>query len=128
MVFGPFDSSLGEINKQRLEYTLSQRGTYLITLEVDYTDDTSEKDILPVQAHYQEALARIALPATLQGATGIAFDADQKLWLLKTGSAPAAYRIHLAYDNMMIDFERKTIYFRENYSSVTVHPSEDWVD
>ncbi len=128
MVFGPFDYIQGEINRQRFTYMLTQRGVYKIYLEVDYIDGTRETDIMPIQVHYKEALARITLPSALQNSTGLAFDADQKLWLLKNGSSNIAYLVHLAVDNMLIDFKKKTIYFREDYPSVKIYPSSDWVD
>jgi hypothetical protein len=124
--FGPFDRGGSEVSKQEFTYTLTQRGTYKITLEVEYTNGTTEIDVLPVQVHYKEALARLALPYALTGPSGIAFDADQNLWLLYEASGNTAKKVHLAKDNMIIDFKNKILYLHENYSRVTVWPSEDW--
>jgi len=138
LVFGPFDSSGGEISRQSLSYALSQRGTYLLILETELANGTAEKDIVPIHVHYKEALTRLALPSSLQGARGIAFDADQKLWILKlatgsgyydAGSAYAttdrAYRVHLAIDQMVVDFVNKVIFLHEKYDSVEVEEISD---
>lgn len=126
LAFGPFvDANGDKISKQLLTYTLSSRGTYKFFLEVMYEDETIEKDALAIQAHYKEALKRISLPATLQNATGLAFDSDQYLWFLKSGNALKA---DLHYDNFMVDFERKIIYMRDEYDSVEVIETGDWTD
>lgn len=127
--FGPFDSVSGEVYDQKLEYELTDRGTYLFALEVQYADGHIEKDICPIQVLHKEALARLALPATLQNATALAFDSDQRLWLQKAGSALEAHKVHLATDNMMVDYDSKMIYLHEDYEgTVTVYESEDWED
>lgn len=144
LVFGPFDSSGGEIDKQAIQYVLSQRGTYLFTLETQYTSKTVEKDVVPLHVHYKEAVQKLRLPSQLQFGDGIAFDADQKLWILRrigegypydlpyaygqqydiTG---CAYEVRLATDNMLVDFENKVIYLHEEYDSVEVTETGDWV-
>ncbi len=145
LVFGPFESASGDIDKQGFDYVLTQHGTYLFILETLYTNGVIEKDIVPLQVHYKEAVQILRLPTQLQGGDGIAFDADQKLWILRNvgDGAPyydlpyaygqqynmtgCAYEVRLATDNMMVDFENKVIYLHENYDSVTVTETEDWV-
>jgi len=131
LVFGPFPSSSGldtdYVDKQRFDYTLSQRGTYKFKLEVDYVDGTTEVDILPVQVHYKVALARLELPTSLQNYPDtLFFDSEQKLWLVDYFTY--AHKLRLATDNMLIDFDNKIVYLHENYDEVTVYPSDDWVD
>lgn len=128
LVFGPFTTLGGEdINKQSFSLELTQRGTWQIMLEVVFVDGTTETDILPVQAHYKTALARLALPVGLQNPTGLAFDADQKLWLVR-GSGNIAHKLSLATDNMLINFKDKIVYLHEEYDIVTVYPTDDWID
>jgi hypothetical protein len=133
------------VDKQGFEYVLSQRGTYLFILETIFANNVIEKDIVPLHVHYKEAARKLRLPQQLRGGDGIAFDADQKLWILRNvgDGAPyydlpynfgqqyniigCAYEVRLATDNMMVDFENKIIYLHENYNSVTVTESEDWV-
>ena len=122
LIFGPFKSPYGDRARQDFSYTLTNRGTYQIILETKYADDTTEKDIVTVQAHYKEADVRISLPTALKNSTGVAFDADQKLWFLKSTTATMS---HLIYDIYMIDFERKMIFLREDYGTVTVFESAD---
>ena len=144
LVFGPFESEAGEIDHQSFTYVLSQRGTYLFTLETQFSDGSIEKDIIPLHTHYKEALQKLDLPEELVEGDGIAFDADQKLWILRNvgdgypydlpyaygqvyGMSGCAYEVRLAVDNMLIDFKNKIIYLHENYDSVSVTESEDWV-
>jgi hypothetical protein len=143
LVFGPFESDGGDIDKQSFVYTLSQRGTYLFILETQYTNNIIEKDIVSLHVHYKEADRKLGLPPQLQGGDGIAFDADQKLWILRNVGEGAyydlpyaygleydaigcAYEVRLATDNMMVDFENKIIYLHEDYDSVQVTESADW--
>jgi hypothetical protein len=73
-----------------------------------------------VRAHSKEAETRLSLPVTVTPAEGIAFDADQYMWILKSGSA---YKVNLHTDNMLVDFDNKIIYLHESYDSVEVSPS-----
>lgn len=123
--FGPFNSALGEISHQRLSYTLDQRGTWFLKLEVLLENSETQTDIVPIQVLYRTALKRLVLPAALLSSTGIAFDSDQHLWLLNTG---IAYKVRLATDNCLIDPESKVVYFHEEYDSVKVYESLDKVD
>lgn len=143
LVFGPFESDSGNIDKQSFTYTLSQRGTYLVILETVFTDNSVEKDIIPLHVHYKEALKKLRLPPQLVGGDGIAFDADQKLWILRRAGegnyydlsyeyslqyevTGCAWEVRLATDTMMVDFENKILYLHEDYDSVIVSESQDW--
>jgi hypothetical protein len=123
LAFGPFVSandSLG--SKYEIDYIFTEYGTYKFALETMYADGTLEKDILPVRVHHKNADTRLRLPSRVRGASGIAFDSNQKLWLLKQRSGMnTAHRVRLAVDNMFIDFENKAVYLHEEYDSVTVY-------
>lgn len=124
LLFGPFTSEDGDIADQLLTYTLTQTGTYKITLEVQFTDQTVQTNVLPIQVCSKTALCRITLPASLQSADGITFDADQKLWFHKDYHA---YRSELHYDNFLIDFDNKLLYLHEDYGNLHVVESDDYI-
>jgi hypothetical protein len=96
--------------------TLGQRGDYIVTLEVVFSDNTSNIDQRIVTVDSKRALAALDLPFTDAG--GVQFDSDQKLWVLD--SLGVHHRIDLATDVMLVDFEQKTIFFHEQYEEVTV--------
>jgi hypothetical protein len=144
LAFGPFESLAGDVDTQRFDYVLTQRGTYLFILETLFSDGTVEKDIVPLHTHYKEATKKLDLPLQLAEGDGIAFDADQRLWILRqTGDGDpydlpyayaqqynmtgCAYEVRLATDTMLVDFKNKIIYLHEEYNSVDVTESEDWV-
>ena len=52
---------------------------------------------------------------------GIEFDSDQKLWVNTT---IGYYRIDPHYDVVLIDYENKTLYFRENFTEVEVQTND----
>ena len=53
----------------------------------------------------------------IDGLYSIEFDSDQKMWI-KSGSI--YYQINLHSDVMLIDFDNKIIFFKENYRDVQV--------
>lgn len=100
-------------------YTLNQRGSYLYTLEVVYTNQTTSIDKRVISVLYQEPLAQFYLPSiSIPEVIGIDMDSEQKLWVLGTNGYK--YQIHLHYDKMLIDFSKKILYFREPYERVRV--------
>lgn len=129
LVFGPFDATDGTVvSKQEFTIQLTKKGTYLLTLEVDYADGTKEKDIVPLHVHSKTAEAVLTLPTGLQNLDGIAFDADQYLWFLEEGGAvDTIYKARLATDTAIIDWRNKIIYLHEDYASVKIMPTEDFI-
>lgn len=101
-------------------YTLDQRGDYVYTLEVTYTDESTSIDKRVVSVLYQEAQAEYALaPLGITTAVvGVDFDSEYKLWVLDASGVK--YQLDRHHDVMLIDFERKILYFREPYDQVRV--------
>jgi len=103
--------------KQIIDFVPDQVGTYTIQLDVLYHDGETQTDkhafnvnaIMPGQV--------LDLPAIVQDSEGIAFDSDQNLWI-KQGNT--AYKMKMFTDNMIVDFERKILYFHEEYDKVTI--------
>ena len=94
---------------------LSIRGDYIFTLETIFVDGTNAIDEAIVSVESKKALVEFNLSFT---AVGLSFDSDQKLWILD--SANIKHRIDLAYDMMLIDYDQKIIYFREQYEDIKV--------
>ncbi len=94
------------------------RGEYLIVLETEYVDGTADEDRIIVQVQFKQPLAIIDLNDIISTpVTGIDFDADQKLWIQ---SGEQYWKLDLHTDIMIIDYQSKILYFKENYSAVQV--------
>jgi hypothetical protein len=101
-------------------FTLDQQGDYVYSLEVVYTDGTTTIDkrvisVLSKKARAQYNLTELGLNTPI---TGVDFDSEYKLWVLDEDGDK--HQIDFHYDNMIIDTEKKVIYFRENYDQVRV--------
>jgi len=111
--------------RQPVELTLSTAGTYTFILETYFEDGTKETDkrcvvyspkLLPVGEYDLETLGLSNL------VTGIDFDSDNFIWLRdQTG---AVHKIGRFYDTMLIDYEKKILFLRDEYDSVTVWREE----
>ena len=113
----------GEPRQRRIRdsefYTLSQHGDYVFCLEAKYTDDSTSIDKRVVTVLYQNAIAEYDLTTLdLSDITGIDFDSEYKLWVLDTNNIK--YQIDKHYDNMIIDFDKKYLYFKDNYNQLTI--------
>lgn len=105
------------------DFVLNQRGDWLFTFEVVYVDGTTQTDQRIISVDSKQAIAEFDLneqPTFLGGVTavGIDFDSDQKLWIL--GNNNIAYQLHLHWDTMLIDYDKKILYFREAFEEVRV--------
>ena len=101
-------------------YTLDQYGDYVYSLEVKYTDQTKSLDKRVISVVYKTPEVQFYLPdlGITTTARGIDFDSEYNLWVLDVSGVK--YKINRHYDNMMIDFQRKILYFREPYTRVDV--------
>lgn len=102
-------------------FTLDQRGNWVFILEAKYTDDTTsiDKRIITVASQIAKAqfdLRGIGIPHAIQG---IDFDSENKMWVLD--STGGRYEIKRHYDNMLVDFSKKILYFRESYDQIRVY-------
>ena len=113
----------GYWDEQRLEIALDIRGTYVLTLECMYTDPyTQGEDEIFSTRHLLyvpsiEPEATLELPTELKNSTDLMFDSDNKLWLKKDDNIQL---LNIYYDYFLVDYDRKTVWFRENYSQVRV--------
>jgi hypothetical protein len=119
---GPSSWIFGEPLKRKIRdteiYTLDQRGDYIYSLEVKYANETTSIDQRIVTVSYIKPLAEFNLASLDITAQGIDFDSEYKMWIL--GSNGTKYQINLHYDNMLIDFRKKILYFREPYEKIAV--------
>jgi len=104
-------------------FTLDQRGDWLFTLEVKYTDDSTEIDQRILSVDSKNALASFDLGEQVAfgggvTAAGLDFDTDQLLWVL--GDDGTAYQIQPHWDIMLVDYDKKALYFRQQYDHIRV--------
>lgn len=101
-----------------ITFTPTIRGEYLFVIEVYFEDDTYQEERAIFRTVHKDPIAQYDISSLVSGqATALEFDADQKLWI-KTASG--YYQLDMHYDVMLIDYDNKVIYFRENYDSVDV--------
>lgn len=103
--------------RQKIDYVVTEFGTYTFELETFYHDGTSEIDKHIVNINGLNAETTLTLPLDVQNADGIAFDSDQNLWIRKGNTA---YKMQMFTDNMLVDFDKKILYFHEPYDKVTI--------
>lgn len=95
-----------------------ERGEYLIVFEAVFRDDSTQETRRLVPVNHEFALCEFDLSSLVAGTPiGLDFDSDQNLWIYTTSGY---YEIEMHYDIMLIDYEQKKLYFRENYDSVEV--------
>lgn len=98
--------------------TSTLRGEYLIVLETEYIDNTSDSDRILVQVQYKQPLVVMDISDIVSTpCQGIDFDSDQKMWVKANNSF---FKLELHTDTMVIDYNSKIIYLKENYNTVKV--------
>lgn len=101
-----------------ISLTPAERGEYLFVLEAQFLDEETQVEKIIIPVNYKTPRVTLDLSAILsEPPLGIEFDSDQKIWI-KTASA--YHRINLHTDVMIIDYDEKVIYFKEEYESVGV--------
>lgn len=104
--------------ENHISFQATERGEYLIVLEAEFLDGETHTEKSLVRVNYKLPLTQLDLSSDIpEECLGIDFDSDQHLWV-KTVSG--YHEINLHYDKMLIDYNNKTIYFREEYDSVEV--------
>jgi hypothetical protein len=98
--------------------TTTQRGEYRFALEARMLDGTTHVERVIFRVLSKTPEKQFNLSSLITGTpTGIDFDSDQFMWVRTT---TGYFRINLHYDLMLIDYNNKILYFRENYTSVDV--------
>ncbi len=110
-------------NEQIRELLVTQTGVHVVTLECYYVDEANQANnfTLTTKFLYYVPVAQpeivIELPTELQNATDLSFDSDNNLWFTTGDEILLA---NVFYDYFLADYEMKTVWLRENYSSVRV--------
>jgi hypothetical protein len=117
------DEPEGVWAEQKLEIVLNQTGEYILEFEGKYRRDDNEvesrktKILLYVPTIQPEV--QLLLPAELRGCRNISLDSDNRLWFYN-GTSLLLANVHLDY--FITDYQRKEIWFNEQYDSVRVVP------
>lgn len=123
VVTGPWTDGIqpdGKYLKAPETIVLDQYGEWLFTLEVEFTDATTQYDQRIVTVDVKRAVEQYWVAAICSPNTpsSISFDSDQNLWLKdNTGKK---YKLEFAFDSMLVDYDNKLIYFRDNYTDIEV--------
>ena len=93
-------------------------GEYLLVFEAEFVDGITHVDRKICTVNHKCPLATYYLaPYITDEILGIEFDSDQQLWVY---TSDKYYRINLHTDIMLIDYNNKELYFKEDYSTVEV--------
>jgi hypothetical protein len=111
----------GTWTEQSMDFLLDQAGEYIIRFDVKYLNEEeilieeTTKMLLFVPAIRPEV--QLALPNDLLNCQNLFLDSDANLWLYNGTSIIKAM---LYYDYFLVDYQRKTIWLKENYPSIRV--------
>ena len=110
----------GRYIKPTETYTLDQRGQYTYILQTYFTDRTTYTDKRIISVNYKEPRASFFLPAAgiHQNILSVDIDSENQLWIF--GADGTRYQIGKHYDVMLIDIDKKVLYFSEPYSQIRV--------
>ena len=105
---------------------LDEHGVHAFKLTTRYTDGTEDVDVVLIWSRYKLPLATFDLTAIdtdLIDPLAICFDYNQTLWLGGTFTGPDFLfkELDLHADLMLIDYDKKLIYLREEYEEVWVN-------
>jgi hypothetical protein len=106
-------------------FTLNERGSWIVTLEVKYANGTNEIDqrIISVDSKVPVTQFSLGLSGT-ENIIGLDISSDQKLYVLvlnSTGNVYTKRRVNLVYDYALFDYDKKEIFLREPYSQVRIY-------
>lgn len=122
---GWIENNYWEVNGWKniyIKFQIDNPGDNLITVEAVYSStDTIEFKTKKSQYLFScptiNSTKKIELPSDLQNSTNIAMDSDGNLWFYKSGNIlKGSFR----YDYFLVDYEKKKIWTREDYSDLRV--------
>lgn len=101
-----------------ISVSLTERGEYLFNLEATFIDKEVHIEKIIVNTNFKKPLVTLDLEAQIPFLfSGLDYDSDQKLWVTTTSGYQ---EINLHTDQMLIDYDQKLIYFKEQYDNVSV--------
>lgn len=107
---------------QFVNFTLSEAGEYVITVDCIYEDESGQTTLSTKFMLYVPTIqpeVQLALPSELKNCTNIFLDTDHNLWFYNGTSLLKAKDYH---DYFVVDYKRKDIWLVEDYSSIKVEP------
>ncbi len=103
---------------------LDEVGCYTFLLTTRYLDGTEDKDVKIIWSRYKMPLASFDLMAadpTLTTPLAICFDYNHRLWVGGMYGSEFKFKVlNLHADLMLIDYDKKLLYLREEYGRVWV--------
>jgi hypothetical protein len=103
--------------KNLVSIPTTQRGGYLLAVETTFVDGDVQIYKTLANVNYKIPLVQFDLSSTISGVVeGLEFDSDQRMWVKTTNDD--FYKIDMHYDLMLIDYDKKIVYFREPYDEV----------
>ncbi len=103
---------------------LDEVGCYTFVLTTRYTDDTEDKDVKIIWSRYKMPLASFDLTEidpTLTTPLAICFDYNHRLWVGGMYGSDFKFKVlNLHADLMLIDYDKKLLYLREEYGRVWI--------
>jgi hypothetical protein len=114
------------VNPPYKPYTidLDEGGCYTFVLTTRYSDGTEDKDVKIIWSRYKMPIASFDLTAadpTLTTPRALCFDYNHRLWLGGSFSTDFKFKVlNLHADLMLIDYDKKLLYLREEYGRVWV--------
>lgn len=109
--------------EQEIEFSVSETGRYIISLEAEYFDETTNTNrtlITKFLFFLPEIRPEVEfdLPLALQSPSSIGIDSDNNIWLeLYDGM----HKLDMFFDYFLVDYERRRVYLKEEYSSVRIN-------
>lgn len=102
-------------------FSLNQIGDWVWNMDVVYTNGAKENDQRIVSVDSKSAMTSFALGISGAVIEGLDFDSDQNLWvLINISGARSKLKVIPHYDVMLVDYDRKTLIFRESYDQVRI--------
>jgi len=103
---------------------LEAAGCYTFVLTTRYVDGTEDKDVKIIWSRYKMPIASFDLLAadpTLTTPLAICFDYNHRLWLGGMYGSDFKFKVlNLHADLMLIDYDKKLLYLREEYGRIWI--------
>lgn len=106
-------------------YTLDQYGDWVFSMEVTYTDGTTSIDrrIISVLSQRASSVYNLTALGLNSPIIGVDFDSESKLWV--ADQAGNKHQLSRHWDHVLVDFDKKILYFREGYDKIRVFGDAD---
>lgn len=118
------DYADGAWEEQKIVFSgATETGTYVLTLEAKYKEEDgtiitrSTRELFSIPAISPEV--QLLLPVELRNCRDLGFDGEGALWFY---NGTSLLKTNIYHDYFMADFQKRVVWFREQYSNVRVAP------